>query len=723
MKAFLQGGIRSHTRPLVSLFLTVLLVAQFAVPVGEAWGEILVLEADGERIPCRVLFQDEEKIIIRTATGTERTLPMSDVAEVLQEPSNVEVYEGVSEVMPRASGMLPYYLGVWCLRNGMPRKGQRLLELAAKNRSWAGRAGLALAGTDKTAHARHTRLFEAVIADPTLGEAVKALAKAERAPTEIPRETLLSLARAVQKACLANTSTAYRRLQAIKAGATPRVLDALSSRMTRGTGLSFKEFMDRCGEGLSETERAAGGARARGERTDCKNCAGSGFVICELCNGRGRIKCRQCDGRGILTSTKWRSSRSGKVTVRKGCTYCGGKGFRECGTCLRLPKHLQGHERVLQIYKMCSKCRGEGSLPKKKRTTVGGKTFIDSNDETCTRCNGRGTIVSSLDVKRRASGWRRCPICNKGGKIPFKGPPGTYRPSRLTKRPKTFYQRPTTGGVRFTKAEVERLKRFASLLSRVTSGNGDNLWHAGDKVPVQLSRHAASLSAGDEDELIFIDGKWVTPSTARLRRQRAKMLQYSPRKPDLAPFIKWVEGEELTFLRRHSVDIGAGADPAAPVMGLVSSCERAQAAGWEDAFDRACVFRTVFLPDSGATGMEKAACCWNVRRSMGKELVSFILLRDPARWPSIEVVAAAVSKGGLDMSRLGQEITAYTGSPLTLYYRVASCRRSPGGKGDDAVSRLSLNVRVVAAVVGHEKRPKKVWLHGMEGLAQHVADR
>ena len=135
-----------------SLFLAVLLAVLPVVPQhngGDARAEILVLKADGERVPCKILFKDAEKIIVRVGVGTERTLAMSEVAEILPDTSNVEVYEGVAEAMPSSGGIVPYYLGVWCLKNGLPQNGRRLLGRllgrTAGDRQWAARAKLALA--------------------------------------------------------------------------------------------------------------------------------------------------------------------------------------------------------------------------------------------------------------------------------------------------------------------------------------------------------------------------------------------------------------------------------------------------------------------------------------------------------------------------------------------------------------------------------------------------
>ena len=706
MRTFVRGGSDRHACRAISL----LAVALLAVPT-QAWGEIVVLKADGERIPCRVLHQDKEKIVIRVSTGTERTIEMSEVSEILPDTSNVETYEAVAETMPRDHGGVAYYLGVWCLDNDMLHNGRRLLEFAARNPRWAGRANLELARRARSAEQRRSHLLDAVVADPTLEEAVEALAGDERKPVEIPRATLTTLARAVDSARMRDAKSAHGKLLRIKENSSPEVLGSLSARMTMGMGLGFEEFMQRCAEGLSGTDVASSGAQGSA-RTDCKNCRGYGYVTCEVCGSKGYIACKTCKGRGSVTATRRSSKRKGTSTVVRKCGACGGKGYRACRTCVRRPKGMSDTEQSMRVEEPCPECRGQGKKEKRRRVGTGKNARTKTTYVRCTRCSGKGSLSRSVSLKGSGSGRRRCPLCNKDGKIALGGFGDQLSTERETKRRKKRREERSTartgsrGDGKFTTEEAERLKRFAKLLSSVSAGRADYLWRAGSKVPLRLS--VPGPGAGREEagkEFAFVGGSWVTPSTAKLKRQHARMLGYKPRKVNLSRFMKWLQAKELAFLRKHSLDIGAGAAPGASIAGITSYFERAQVIGSQDAFDRVRVFRTTFLPDSGAPGKDRVACRWKVRRATGEEIVSLVLLRDPARWPRLEMVATALTENGLDMNRLGAELVAHSGSPLTVYYRVVSCRRTERGSID-----------VAAAVIGPERRPKKIWVHGTECL-------
>jgi hypothetical protein len=725
VRTFVRRGADRRARHAVSL----LFVALLAVPT-QAWGEIVVLKAGGERIPCRVLHQDKEKVIVRVSTGTERTIEMSEVAEILPDTSNVETYEAVGETMPPDHGIVAYHLGVWCLENDMESNGRRLLEFAAGNPRWAGRANIELARSARSAEQRFSSLLNAVVADPTLEEAVDALAGGERKPVEIPQETLRTLVRAVDSARMRDPKSAHAKLLTIRENSSPRILGALSTRMTMGMGLGFDEFVERCAEGLSGTDVGSSGTQGSAT-TDCQNCRGHGYVTCEVCQNKGYIACKTCNGKGTTSATKRRSDRKGSTTtvVRK-CQSCGGNGYRECRACVRRPKGGGYDEQSMQVEQPCPDCRGQGKEEKRRTVSTGRKTKLGRGDTytrttyvDCARCSGRGSLFRSVSLKDTGSGWRRCPLCNKDGKIAL----GDYgdqssaeRKAERAKKRREMSSRTRTrsrGEVNFTPEEAERLKRFATLLSNVSAGRAGYLWRAGGKVPLQLSM--PDPGAGREEaanEFTFVGGSWVTPSTAKLKQQHARMLGYKPRRVSLSPFVEWLQAKELAFLRKHSLDIGAGAEPGASIAGITSYFERAQVIGSRDAFDRVRVFRTTFLPDSGARGKDRAACRWKVRRATGEEIVSLVLLRDPDRWPRLEMVATALTENGLDMNRLGSELVAHSGSPLTVYYRVVSCRKTERGSGDDAVSHLTLDIDVAAAVIGPERRPKKIWIQGTECL-------
>ena len=112
---------------------------------GRARAEILILK-DGSQLPCRVLAQDKWQVTVRDAGGNRLTLKKKDIARIEPTVSSVEVYEAVAELVPADGGLPGYYLGVWCLENGIKSEARRMFEMATRDPELAGRACFALAG-------------------------------------------------------------------------------------------------------------------------------------------------------------------------------------------------------------------------------------------------------------------------------------------------------------------------------------------------------------------------------------------------------------------------------------------------------------------------------------------------------------------------------------------------------------------------------------------------
>ncbi len=145
---------------------------------------------------------------------------------------------------------------------------------------------------------------------------------------------------------------------------------------------------------------------------DCVNCQGKGRLICPTCHGQtkvtcgcnhGRTKCSNCGGTGEVSC-----SHCDKGHVK--CTSCGGTG---------------------KTSETCSHCNGRGSVTKSRMVeeSYNQPVFGDSSktevryrqvkkyyEERCPVCNGKRTTNTGQCRKCGGKGYKECTYCGGSGK-------------------------------------------------------------------------------------------------------------------------------------------------------------------------------------------------------------------------------------------------------------------------------------------------------------------
>jgi hypothetical protein len=389
------------------------LLAPFSAHRAEA--ETIFLK-DGTKIPCRILLEGKEEIVVRTAGGMEVSYKKKDIDRIDRSVSSVEIYEGVAERISAGNSTAALYLGYWCLENGLENEARKFFEVAARDDAVAGRALLALAGLTSSKALKHTFISGAVVADPALPEAVDALAKSRAAHTKLPEDIVKLGSKLLEALLSGNRRETLRYLSGVERYPDVEARVVYAERFRAFTGLSFAEIRKRYGARRGSSRGASSGALTADGR--CAACRGSGYSQCPICKGKGYKLCRTCQGAGTKTIKK-HSSAHGTRTFRERCPACKGAAAQDCRACIRLPGGPRKVSKGFTTEKTCEVCRGKGILKSSTTNTMTGRPYATTRY--CPACRGRRKSTEShkVNLTITSSGRRRCNACNADGEIPF----------------------------------------------------------------------------------------------------------------------------------------------------------------------------------------------------------------------------------------------------------------------------------------------------------------
>jgi len=640
-----------------------------------AAAETIILK-NGTEIPCRILHEDKQEVVARTADGIEMTYNKKDISRIDRSVSSVEIYEAVAERITDSNLATALYLGYWCLENGLEKKAKRLFEEAHRDDVVSARAYLASAKLADTDAMKSSLLAKATAADPSLKEVVDALGRAGPALVELPEDLIRLGSRLFTALRHKSGRDVLKYVSSVERYPDVAARTAYAERFRAFTGLSFAAIRERC------RARPGGPSRPASADGHCRLCGGTGYVRCPICKGKGYKICRTCKGAGKIRVKK-RSSKGTTTTSEKLCPSCGGTGGKDCRACARLPVNKTQMKRYLSTEQPCTLCNGTGKVAQTSR-------FTTSRSEVCSACHGTGMKLQRCEkpLTITSSGWRRCSKCNKDGHIPL---PGSGYRRTTTRMPSSRPTETRTVGI----LDPDERARFDALAKVfVPSEKNTGLrWQAGPKVPFSFSPPEKDTESRGE---VFAFGQWCTPSTRDLKAKTAKALGYKPRKVDISKFNRWMLDRELAYLRKRSRQIspgGAGEAGTGDVRALLAALECARRARVGGGIEQSTVVRTTFEP--------------------GRRGISFVLLDDKASWPAKQVVLAPVPKesSGFDFGPVSAEIRSKP-QAVTLYYRIRSSSRESVGQGVHASTRVVLSAEVLAATLGPRDRPTKVWLRG-----------
>jgi hypothetical protein len=671
------------------------LLAPFSAHRAEA--ETIFLK-DGTKIPCRILLEGEEEIVVRMAGGMEVSYKKKNIDRIDRSVSSVEIYEGVAERISAGNFTAALYLGYWCLENDLESEARKFFKVAARDDTVAGRALLALAGLTSSRALKRPLIARAVVADPALPEAVAALAESRATQAELPQDLVKLGSRLFAALPSGSSRDVLRYLSSVERYPNVAARTAYAERFRAYTGLSFADIRQRCGARRSSSRRGMS-SRSVTEDGRCVSCRDAGYTQCPICKGNGYKLCRTCRGAGTKTVKK-HSSAHGSRTFRERCPGCKGAAAHDCRACIRLPSGPKKISKGLTTEKSCGACGGVG----KSKATVTTSTRTGTSYVTmkvCLDCRGTGKIPQShrVSLTVTSSGRRRCNTCNADGSIPF-STDGSTQSGGFTSR--TTISRDT--GV-FGPEERDRLMALREVFASAGEGVGLR-WQAGPKVPFTFAVHAKDK---EDDKEVFAFGQWCTRSMRDLKARTAKALGHKPREVDVSEFSGWMRDRELAYLRSRSKPFGragTGGTRVGDVKALVAALECAGRAGVVGGLEHSTVMRTTFSPRRG--GREAPLVCNLDISARGPALV---LLRDATSWPADEVLLSPVSeeRSGFDFKSLMRTVRAAP-KDLTLYYRIRSYHREAVGRGAAAMTNVVLSAQVLAATLGPENRPTKVWL-------------
>ncbi|MHC5057030.1 MAG: RING finger protein [Planctomycetota bacterium] len=256
----------------------------------------------------------------------------------------------------------------------------------------------------------------------------------------------------------------------------------------------------------------------------------------------------------------------------------------------------------------------------------------------------------------------------------------------------------------FGPEERARLTALREVFAPEGEGVGMR-WRAGAKVPFTFA-----LDEKDEEERreVFAFGQWCSPSMRDLKARTAKAVGHKPREVDVSEFSVWMSDRELAYLRSRAKPFGRsgpGEARAEDVKALVAALECAGRAGVVGGLEHSTVMRTTFSPRRRGEGPTVFGLDTSAREA------PLVLLRDPASWPADEVLLSPVpeEQSGFDFRAVMRTVRA-SPQDLTLYYRIRSYQREAVGRGSAAKTNVLLSAQVLAATLGPERKPTKVWL-------------
>jgi len=662
-----------------------------------AAAETIILRG-GTSVPCRILLETKEKVVVRKAGGVVETYRRKEIVRIDRSVSSVEVYEAVAERISEGDLSAALHLGYWCLENGLKGQAKRLFKIASRDNASSARALLALANHGGDAAARRALLAKAVTADPSLQEARDALGKMDRGDVELPTDLMGLWADLFGKLPSGKAKDIRRCTSIIDRYPDAKARACSAERFFAFTGLSLTDIRRRCGAQHGDARLSAEGK--------CATCGGTGHTRCPICHGKGDKPCRRCKGTGKMLYNK-RISHRKTITVDRICAACKGSGVIDCGACSRLVGEPRGIKKVVSLNVVCKRCDGTGALG--ARVYRGGAWTSK-----CLACEGAGIGRTDKATSQaiNSSGWRRCNNCNKQGSIPF---PGTDPDGDLL-RALDASSRAKHVSI-LEPEEQTRLTALGSVFQHTP--NYPNLrLQAGPKVPFSF---AAAKQDGEIDAQVFAFGRWCAPSIAKMKARAEGARVYRPRDVDLSQFNGWMRDQEIAYLRGRAKPIGSGSGAEAAkssvddVKALVAALESAGRESVSGDLEQSTVIRTTFTPRGAVRvrktgGKQPLACLLDI----SAHSVSLVLLSDPGAWPASEVVLAPLPKeaSGLDFEPVAREVRSNP-QALTLYYLIRSSHRKIAGKDLDATTRVVLSAEVLAATLGPADTPTKIWVRGV----------
>ncbi len=699
-------SFRRNRRGVAALVIVAVLLAPLSANRAEA--ETIILK-DGTEVPCRILLESTEEITVRTAGGMEVSYKKKDIARIDRSVSSVEVYETVAERISRGNLAAALYLGHWCLANGLENEAKRFFEVASRDKAVAARAYLALAKLSNSRAQKRSLLIRAVVADPSLKEAVTALTEIGHTEITLPEELVVLGSALYAVLPHRGAKEVLGRLAPIERYADIDARTVYADRFREFTGFSFGDIRLRCGalgKGLRETSSS----RDAGDGGRCRTCRDTGYTRCPICQGKGYKLCRTCQGSGKTRISRY-NSRSGTRRSEATCAGCKGAGGQDCRSCARLPEGPRKLRKGVSLSTACRTCNGTGKIESGSTDYTTRRTHVSTR--TCPTCKGVRSTTQTYNVTLTltSSGKRRCSRCNADGKIPLRAPGATpvVNRTRSSAKPATS---PTAESI-FEPEERARLTALAEIFIS-TTGSANLRWQAGPKVPFGLVAAEASKESSDE---VFAFGQWCTPSMMSLKARTAKALGYKPREVDISMFETWMCDQKLAYLRGRSKLLGRGATDgtcADDVKALVSAIECSRRAGVVGGPEHSTVMRTTFSPGqssalrvSSAKGKPPVVC----HLGISAHALTLVLLHDAGSWPAKEVVLQPLpeKQSGFDFQPVMRAVRAAP-QDLTLYYRVHGLRRETVGRGAEAATRIVLPIEVLGATCGPTGKPTKYWL-------------